>query len=138
INIISQTATRELIKGNYANHPDNAVMIVQRDLPNYQRWLKAGKNDAGVALSNDDRKELEAILAGADSVVAEFTGLIPRLPNLTFERELDLDLGGRQVQIKFLGRGNTAGDAIILLPTEKILIAGDLVVHPGPFMGSGF
>jgi cyclase len=138
ISIISQTATRELIKGNYADHPDNAVMIVQRDLPVYRRWLKAGKNDDGVALSTEDKKELEANLAGADSVVAEFTGLVPRLPNITFERELDLDLGGRQVQIRFLGRGNTAGDAIVFLPAEKILITGDLVVHPGPFMGSGF
>jgi cyclase len=138
ISIISQTATRELIKGNYADHPENAVMIVQRDLPVYRRWLKAGKNDDGIALSNEDKKELEAILVGADSVVAEFTGLVPRLPNLTFERELNLDLGDRQVQIKFLGRGNTAGDAVVFLPKEKILIAGDLVVHPGPFTGSGF
>ena len=138
ISIISQTATRELIKGNYADHPENAVMIVQRDLPVYKRWLKAGKNDDGVQLSSEDKKELEAVLAGADSVVSEFTGLVPRLPDITFERELDLDLGGRQVQIEFLGRGNTAGDAIVFLAKEKILIAGDLVVHPGPFMGSGF
>ncbi len=138
ISIISQTATRELIKGNYADHPENAVMIVQRDLNVYRRWLKAGKNDDGVALSKEDRQQLHAILAGADSVVAEFKGLIPRLPNLTFERELNVELGGRQVQIKFLGRGNTAGDAIVFLPKERILIAGDLVVHPGPFTGSGF
>ena len=138
IGIVSQTATRELIKGNYADHPENAVMIVQRDLGVYGRWLKAGKNDDGVALSKEDRQQLQAILAGADSVVAEFTGLVPRLPDLTFERELNVDLGGRQVQIKFLGPGNTAGDAIVFLPKERILIAGDLVVHPGPFMGSGF
>jgi cyclase len=138
ISIIAQTATWELIKGNYAEHPENAVMIVQRDLSVYRRWLDTGKNDEGITLSKEDKKELEAIFVGTDAVVSEFTGLIPRLPNLTFERELDLDLGGRQVQIKFLGRGNTAGDAIVFLPTEKILIAGDLVVHPGPFMGSGF
>ena len=100
--------------------------------------LAAGKNDSGVALTKDDRNQLKAILAGADSVASEFTGLVPRLPNLTFERELDLDLGGRQVQIKFLGRGNTAGDAIVFLPKEGVLIAGDLVVHPGPYTGSGF
>jgi cyclase len=138
ISIIAQTATWELIKGNYAEHPENAVMIVQRDLSVYRRWLDSGKNDDGVTLSTEDKKELEAVLVGTDAVVSEFRGLIPRLPNLTFERELDLDLGGRQVQIKFLGRGNTAGDAIVFLPTERILIAGDLVVHPGPFMGSGF
>jgi cyclase len=138
ISIIAQTATRELIKGNYADHPENAVMIVQRDVGVYRRYLEAGKTDDGTVLGEDDKKQLKDILAGTDSVAAEFTGLVPRLPNVTFERELDLDLGNRAVQIKFLGRGNTAGDAIAFLPKEKILIAGDLVVHPGPYMGSGF
>jgi len=138
ISIIAQTATRELIKGNYADHPENAVMIVQRDVAVYRRYLEAGKTDDGTVLGEGDKKQLKDILAGADSVAAEFTGLIPRLPNVTFEHELDLELGNRAVQIKFLGRGNTAGDAIAFLPKEKILIAGDLVVHPGPYMGSGF
>jgi glyoxylase-like metal-dependent hydrolase (beta-lactamase superfamily II) len=138
ISIIAQTATRELVKGNYADHPENAAMIVQRDVAVYRRYLEAGKTDDGTALGEDDKKQLKDTLAGADSVAAEFTGLVPRLPNVTFERELDLDLGNRAVQIKFLGRGNTAGDAIAFLPKEKILIAGDLVVHPGPYMGSGF
>jgi cyclase len=138
IDIISQTATRELIKGNYADHPNNAAMLVHKDVEIYRRMLEAGKNDNGVALSKDDGKLLKAVLVGADSVASEFTGLVPRLPNLTFERELDLDLGNRQVQIKFLGRGNTAGDAIVYLPKEAVLIAGDLVVHPGPYSGSGF
>jgi|SRR5580704_850365 cyclase len=138
ISIISQTATRELIKGNYADHPDNAVMIVQRDVAVYRRWLGAGKTDDGNALTEDDTKQLQGILAGTDSVATEFKNLVPRLPNVTFERELDLDLGNRPVQIKFLGPGNTAGDAVAFLPKEKILVAGDLVVHPGPYLGSGF
>jgi cyclase len=138
ISIISQTATRELIKGNYADHPENAVMIVQRDLGIFRRYLETGKTDDGTALTEDDKKEVQGILAGTDAVAAEFKNLVPRLPNVTFDRELDLDLGNREVQIKFLGRGNTAGDAIAFLPKEKILVAGDLVVHPVPFMGSGF
>ena len=138
ISIIAQTATRELIKGNYADHPENAVMIVQRDVAVYRRRMEAGKTDDGNALTEDDKKQLQGILARTDAVAAEFKNLVPRLPNITFERELDLDLGNRPVQIKFLGRGNTAGDAVAFLPKERILVAGDLVVHPGPYMGSGF
>jgi cyclase len=138
INIISQTATRELIKGFYADHPENAVSVALRGTAVYKRYLETGKTDDGTALTEGDKKQVKELLAGIDSVVAEFTNLVPRLPNMTFDRELDLDLGNREVQIKFLGRGNTAGDAIAYLPKEKILIAGDLVVHPGPYMGSGF
>ena len=52
--------------------------------------------------------------------------------------ELDLDLGNRPVQIQHLGRGNTRGDAIVYLPKEKILVAGDLLDHPVPYLGGGY
>jgi cyclase len=42
------------------------------------------------------------------------------------------------VQVKYLGRGNTAGDAIVYLPIEKILVAGDLLVHPIPYTYDGY
>jgi cyclase len=42
------------------------------------------------------------------------------------------------VEIKFLGRGNTAGDTIVYLPQEKILLTGDLVDHPAPYFFGGF
>src|SRR4029079_16650190 len=44
----------------------------------------------------------------------------------------------REVRIMHLGRGNTAGDAIIFLPKEKIIMTGDLVVHPVPYMFGGY
>jgi cyclase len=138
LSIIAQTATRELIQGNYADHPENAVVVAERGREVYQRYLETGKTDDGTLLSDDDQKQVREVLAGIDRVSAEFKGLVPRLPDLTFEKELDLDLGHREVEIKFLGRGNTAGDAVAFLPKERIVIAGDLVVHPGPYMGSGF
>jgi glyoxylase-like metal-dependent hydrolase (beta-lactamase superfamily II) len=51
---------------------------------------------------------------------------------------MTVDLGGRQVHILHLGRGNTAGDAIVYLPKERILVAGDLVVHPVPYLFGGY
>jgi cyclase len=35
--------------------------------------------------------------------------------------------------IKYLGRGNTAGDLIVHLPKERVVATGDLVVSPQPF-----
>ena len=49
---------------------------------------------------------------------------------MSFDHELNIDLGHRPVQIRFLGRGNTAGDTIVYLPVEKILATGDLLDHP--------
>jgi glyoxylase-like metal-dependent hydrolase (beta-lactamase superfamily II) len=59
-------------------------------------------------------------------------------PNVAYDRELDVDLGKRQVRILFLGRGNTAGDTVVYLPGEKILATGDLVDHPVPYFFGGF
>jgi glyoxylase-like metal-dependent hydrolase (beta-lactamase superfamily II) len=36
------------------------------------------------------------------------------------------------------GRGNTAGDAFIFLPDERLLLTGDLVTMPCPFPGTAY
>jgi glyoxylase-like metal-dependent hydrolase (beta-lactamase superfamily II) len=57
---------------------------------------------------------------------------------MTFEPEMNLNLGNRLVEIKYLGRDNTPGDAVVYLPKERILITGDIVVHPIPYLCSGY
>lgn len=55
------------------------------------------------------------------------------LPTETFADELRLDDRVRPVHLRFLGRANTDGDAVAWLPNERIVITGDIVVHPIPF-----
>ena len=57
---------------------------------------------------------------------------------LTFDHDFTVDVGNREVQVKFMGRGNTAGDAVVYLPKEKIVVAGDLVVYPIPYIYDGY
>ncbi len=57
-------------------------------------------------------------------------------PDLTFASELDVQLGSRRVEVRFLGRGNTGGDAIVYVPDAKVLATGDLLVNPFPY-GTG-
>jgi cyclase len=57
-------------------------------------------------------------------------------PDLIFSNDLDLYLGSRHVQVRFLGRGNTGGDAIVYVPDAKVLATGDLLVNPFPY-GTG-
>jgi glyoxylase-like metal-dependent hydrolase (beta-lactamase superfamily II) len=77
-------------------------------------------------------------LAGLGPVVEEFKNAYQLVPNVAFERELDIDLGDRPVRILFLGRANTAGDTIIYLPNEKLVATGDVLDHPVPYMFGGF
>ena len=48
------------------------------------------------------------------------------LPNITFDKELTLHLGGKEVRARYFGRGHTNGDAIIYFPAEKVIHTGDL------------
>jgi cyclase len=100
--------------------------------------LKSGKQPDGKELSAADRKQLQEALAQQDAVIAEFRDVRFQSATLTFDHDFTIDLGNREVQVKYLGRGNTTGDAVAYLPREKIVIAGDLVVYPIPYFYDGY
>ena len=59
-------------------------------------------------------------------------------PTVTFERELTIDLGGREARVVHLGRGNTPGDTLVHLARERIVASGDLVVAPVPYAWNSY
>jgi len=99
---------------------------------------KQGKDTDGRALAEDEKKQVQEIIPTLENSEAEFKTITYQSPTLTFADKIDIDLGNREVQVKYLGRGNTAGDAIVYLPKEKIIVAGDLLVEPFPYVGDGF
>ncbi len=100
--------------------------------------LKQGKLQNGRVLTEDEKKQVQEVLPGMEKQEAEFKTLVYQSPTLTFTDKLNIDLGNREVQVRHLGRGNTPGDAIVYLPREKILVAGDLLVHPIPYTYDGY
>ena len=48
-------------------------------------------------------------------------------PTMTFKGEMTLWLGKLEVKLLQLGRGHTKGDTVVWLPSEKIMLSGDLV-----------
>lgn len=134
LSIIAQAETRKQIEGYnpgwFARFPRRVEIFRQR--------LESGKDTSGRALTETEKREFEKAIAGVAPVQAEFSKLVDRFPNVTFMSEMTVNVGNREVQIKHLGRGNTAGDTIVYLPKEKILIAGDLLDHPVPYLGGGY
>jgi cyclase len=107
----------------------------------FQLQIDSGKSPGETPLTAREIEDLKNAVAGgkaaSEAVSAEFRGLKVKAPDVSFDHELDVDLRHREVQLKYLGRGN-AGDAIAYLPTEKILTTGDLVDSPVPYLGGGF
>jgi glyoxylase-like metal-dependent hydrolase (beta-lactamase superfamily II) len=48
------------------------------------------------------------------------------LPRITFTDQLDVHLGGKDVQAYYFGRGHTSGDAVIYFPEARTIHTGDL------------
>jgi glyoxylase-like metal-dependent hydrolase (beta-lactamase superfamily II) len=50
-----------------------------------------------------------------------------RAPDITFEKELTLDLGGVSARLFWLGQAHTKGDEMIEVTPDSVLISGDVV-----------
>jgi glyoxylase-like metal-dependent hydrolase (beta-lactamase superfamily II) len=63
--------------------------------------------------------------------VPELTDELPDVvidpPDRTFETATTIEVGGRPVDLRFLGRGHTDHDAVITVPGTSVVWAGDLV-----------
>jgi cyclase len=103
-----------------------------------QKMLETGKAQDGSVLSEDDKKEVREMLVRRPAVIEELRKVRFQSATLTFDHNFSIDIGNREVQVKFLGRGNTSGDAVVYLPKEKIVVAGDLVAHPLPNVLDGY
>ena len=107
-------------------------------MPALEKALASGKRADGQPLSDGERSYYSAILTEATFMQAELKQTPKAPPTVTFDRQMTVDLGGRKVEISFLGRGNTGGDAVIYVPDAEVLMTGDLLVAPYPFAIGSF
>jgi cyclase len=103
-------------------------------MPLYQRYVSAmpGEIDTlkkRIASETDAaaKAKLETQLQVLENNFASQKELKPTPPNLTLSTEMTLYRGTREIQIRFLGRGHTAGDVVVFLPNEKVVITGDFL-----------
>jgi len=103
------------------------------------RTLGASAFDAQTIITSEMTRHLIAE-RGLQDWASEL-GRMPRLfkepnsipgltwPHLTFADSVSIELGGDrgQLELRFLGRGHTAGDIVAWCERDKVLFAGDLV-----------
>lgn len=85
-----------------------------------------------------NRAQLDELEQKGEEYIEMFSGFGPGLadllgdvelvrPHIVYDDAADLDLGGRRVELRYLGQAHTRGDQIAWLPEEGILFPGDLV-----------
>lgn len=100
--------------------------------------LKTGADKSGKKYSVEELKRVQDQINVVNKEINEYNNLKPTLPTITFSDRLILKMGSREIQLLYLGYGNTTGDAVVYLPKEKVLITGDLVVYPSPYESASF
>ena len=68
----------------------------------------------------------------------EFDGIEQVLPTRTFEHHLDIDVGGRLVELIEVGPAHTAGDTLAWVPDARTIYTGDILFIGGtPIVWAG-
>lgn len=68
----------------------------------------------------------------------EFDGIELREPDRTFDGRLELDVGGRTVELIEVGPAHTAGDSIAVVPDAGVVYTGDILFIGGtPIVWAG-
>jgi glyoxylase-like metal-dependent hydrolase (beta-lactamase superfamily II) len=112
-------------------HEDGLSQFVEQ----LRSLVRENKNLRGEALTEEERASYLSDIALGEGYMTVPSGFQPVLPTITLEDRLTLHHGGRTIEIRYLGRGHTSGDLVVDLPDERIVVAGDLVVWPVPFIG---
>jgi glyoxylase-like metal-dependent hydrolase (beta-lactamase superfamily II) len=134
VEIIGHEFTREmLVAGKSAEMPlyKNYVTGLPGQIATLRQRL-AAETDAAA------KTRLQTQLQTAESNAASQAELKPTPPNVTLRTNMTLHRGDREIQIRFLGRAHTAGDVVVYLPKEKIVMTGDLLTSTLSNMSDAF
>jgi len=87
--------------------------------------------------SNEHFLPTAEIISTANARKNMIDGKQPGAPRVVFTDETDVFLGGKQVQMRYFGRGHTNGDAMVYFPALRLLHTGDLVAGNSPLIDYG-
>src|SRR5205085_4898943 len=100
--------------GGESGSPPGTILIrnavQQREAETYgPKWLEQFRSR---------NAQMAELLAGVTAL---------RTPDVLFDREATLDLGGVTAKLMWLGEGHTKGDELIFVEPDGTLISGDIV-----------
>jgi glyoxylase-like metal-dependent hydrolase (beta-lactamase superfamily II) len=107
-----------------------------RMMTELQVALDQNKSLSGGASTDEERASYEHDAWLLDRYQTEAPSAVPVRPTETVHDSMTLTRGARRIEIRSVGHAHSAGDLVIHLPRERVLIAGDLIAWPAPLVGS--
>jgi cyclase len=131
----------DIIAHDYVKQAIETLDVLHREpyrtsqLVNIPRRIDDLKRQIAGAKDAASRQMLEQQLKVTQEGFEQLKEIKPTPPSVTYSTKKVLDLGNREVQLLFLGRGHTNGDTVVWLPKEKIVATGDLMESQIAYMG---
>ncbi|HEX8493812.1 MAG TPA: MBL fold metallo-hydrolase [Pyrinomonadaceae bacterium] len=138
VEFIAHQNTREDMKTLAFPHIQRGIERWTKVLADAENQSAKGVKPNGEAMSAQEKAELRAQLEVYREFLPKIKTIKLTLPTMTFDKRLTLHQGTRTIEILYFGNGNTRGDVVVYLPQEKVLIIGDLLVHPVPYAYGSF
>ena len=92
-------------------------------------------------MTEQSERARQATIAAIPDLASELYEVVFDPPDRTFTESatVEVEPGGRRVDLRYLGRGHTDNDIVILVPDADVLFAGDLLeADATPFFGDGY
>ena len=104
------------------------------------RFLALAEREVDTLQKSADEAKSEPMKQGFDAAARMFRQYGPDMDGaLTiatkedFTKDLVIADPEHPVELMFLGRANTDGDAVVWLPRQKVVVAGEIVIAPFPY-----
>ena len=133
VEIIATSQTKRDMAGIGVTNRKQQVAGAPEGLKFFQACVDSNKTVDGKPLSPQELAAYRSTIGIMGQYLAEQPQFELTLPTKTFDDKLVLRRGQRAIEVRHLGPAVTDGDAVVWLPVERILIAGDIVDNPLPF-----
>jgi glyoxylase-like metal-dependent hydrolase (beta-lactamase superfamily II) len=100
-----------------------------------------GHDGCVTMITSTGERQRSAAAAALPDLAAELAEVVLDPPDRTFAESatVEIDPGGRSVELRHLGRGHTDNDIVVVVPDADVLFAGDLLENDAtPFFGDSF
>jgi glyoxylase-like metal-dependent hydrolase (beta-lactamase superfamily II) len=133
IEIIATEQTLKFMQSSETLWPPRFDAELAKQRAALEQEIGSGKQADGTALTPEQRRRDEDDVRDYGSFVDEATHLRRVYPTLIYTDTLTLDRGGREFRFMSV-TGDAEGTTVLYLPREKVLITGDVVSYPIPYI----
>ncbi len=137
VDIVGHEYTREMLMSNVLEQPTFAIFT--GNIPNQ---IEMWKEQAEGMEDGEAKEALTAQIASQEAHVVALGETRPTPPNVTLSNRMTIhrtyEGRDRPIELLHLGRGHTGGDVVVLLPNERVVFTGDLVLAGAAYIGDAW